>query len=89
MWREIIVGMLIGGFLQWLVARHTWQTAKAAGYLEGRNFLVHRAKLISTCVFVDGQAIDDAKCVWIETNGFRQFELERAEQLRVFEESAT
>src|ERR1051326_3622303 len=61
----------------WFVARAIYHAGKVAGYLERRNFLVKRRLLLRTAVWVDGHPLDDVGAVWIETNGFDEWERER------------
>ena len=79
--RFAIAGGLAGLGAAWFVARAIYHAGKVAGYLERRNFLVKRRLLLRTAVWVDGHPLDDVGAVWIQTNGFDEWERERIRQL--------
>jgi hypothetical protein len=83
--RTMGAGLVIGLGLAYFMARGIWRAARAAGYLEGRHFLVKRRVLQRTVIFIDGLPLDDVGAVWIETNGFSDEERERIELLEQFD----
>jgi len=85
---EFIAVFIIAAGLAWLVARRTYAAGRAAGYLDGRNFMIKRRLLLRSTVFIDGVPVDRTAAVWIETNEFARDEIERIAALRDWENSS-
>jgi hypothetical protein len=67
--------------LGYFYCRGIYLAGRAAGYLDGRNFLIKRRMLLRCTVWVDGHPIDRAGAVWIETNDFGREDLQRVQAL--------
>ncbi|HEY2410925.1 MAG TPA: hypothetical protein VGI40_01705 [Pirellulaceae bacterium] len=82
---EFIAVFILSAGVAWLIARRIYAAGRAAGYLDGRNFLIKRRLLLRTTVYLDGQPLDRAACIWIETNDFARDETARIAALRDWE----
>jgi len=72
----------------YLFSRGIYRAGQAAGFLDGRNFMIKRRLLLRSTVWVDGLPVNRAAAVWIETNDFPREELDRIAALRQWENNS-